>query len=508
MMIQFSSFPLVIFALVFVLTLMVKHWKKSRIQKLPPGPMKLPVIGNLHQLITGSSIPHVALKRLAGKYGPIMHLQLGEGSAIVISSPEAAEEVLKKHELVFAQRPSFFANDVAGYGNLGLFFAPNGSFWRHIRKICTVELLGARQVRSFKTLRQEEVESLTESIASTVGSSLNLSEKILQTTNSITSRAAFGNKCRDAVDFLAIIKEGNEFASGFDLPDLFPSLKFVPFVSRMKPTLENLKHRMDNVLDNIINEHKAKRTISDTDYSRGEYDILDVLLGLQDDSNNLECPITTTIIKAIVMDIFAAGTETTATTIEWAMAEMLKDPTVLEKVQAEVRRVLKGKKNISQEDINELHYLKLVIKETLRLHPPGALMPRESKEDCEINGYYIPAKTKAIINVWAIGRDPKHWDDPNCFKPERLHQSSINYTGTNFEYLPFGAGTRMCPGISFGVATIELQLALMLYHFNFKLSDGIMPEELDMTESCGFTAKKKHELRVIAIPAPFPSHLL
>ncbi|KAK3002495.1 hypothetical protein RJ639_022508 [Escallonia herrerae] len=500
MMIQFSSFP-VFFSVVFVLTLIVKHWKKSHVQNLPPGPMKLPLIGNLHQLVKGSSLPHVALERLAGKYGPIMHLQLGEGSAIVISSPEAAEEVLKKHELVFAQRPNFFANDVAGYGNLGLFFAPNGSFWRQIRKICTVELLGAGQVRSFKSLREEEVRNLTESIASTAGSSINLTEKILQTTNSILSRAAFGKKCGDADDFLAILNEGNELASGFDMPDLFPSLKFVPFVSRMKPTLENLKRRMDNVLDNIINEHKAKKAIANNGYTRGEDDIVDVLLRLQDDKRNLEFPITTTIVKAIIMDIFAAGTETTATTIEWAMAEILKNPAVLEKAQAEVRRVLKGKKNISEEDIHELHYLKLIVKETLRLHPPGALMPRESKEACEVNGYDVPAKTKAIINLWAIGRNPKHWDDPNCFKPERFHHSSISYIGTNFEYLPFGAGRRMCPGISFGVATIELQLALLLYHFDWKLSDGIKPEELDMTEAFGFTVKKKHVLSVIATPA-------
>ncbi|KAK3008494.1 hypothetical protein RJ639_014892 [Escallonia herrerae] len=164
-----------------------------------------------------------------------------------------------------------------------------------------------------------------------------------------------------------------------------------------------------------------------------------------------------------MQDIFAAGTETTATTIEWAMAEILKNPAVLEKAQAEVGRVLKGKKNISEEDIHELHYLKLVVKETLR--------------------------------------NPKHWDDPNCFKPERFLHSSISYIGTNFEYLPFGAGRRMCPGISFGVATIELQLALLLYRFDWKLSDGIKPEELDMTKAFGFTVKKKHVLSVVAIPA-------
>ncbi|KAK3033296.1 hypothetical protein RJ639_033227 [Escallonia herrerae] len=184
------------------------------------------------------------------------------------------------------------------------------------------------------------------------------------------------------------------------------------------------------------------------------------------------------------------------------MAELLKNPKEMAKVQAEVRRVLQGKIKIHEEDTRELRFLKLVVREMLRLHPPGALMPRESKEDCEINGFHIPRKTKPFINLWAIGRDPRHWDKPDCFVPDRFEESSVNYMGANFEYLPFGTGRRMCPGIAFGTITIELQLATMLYHFNWELSGGIKPEELDMTEAFGFIVNRRHPLNVIATPVP------
>ncbi|KAK2999555.1 hypothetical protein RJ639_023803 [Escallonia herrerae] len=201
-------------------------------------------------------------------------------------------------------------------------------------------------------------------------------------------------------------------------------------------------------------------------------------------------------------DIFAGGTDTTATTVEWAMAELLKNPKEMAKAQTEVRQVLKGKRKIHEEDTHELRFLKLIVRETLILHPPGPLMPRESKEDCEINGFFIPRKTKAFVNLWAIGRDPRHWDNPDCFIPKRFEESSVNYMGTNFEYLPYGIGRRMCPGIAFGIITIELQLATMLYHFNWELADGIRPEELDMTEAFGFTVNRRHPLKVIATPLP------
>lgn len=198
-----------------------------------------------------------------------------------------------------------------------------------------------------------------------------------------------------------------------------------------------------------------------------------------------------------------AGTETSSTTLDWAMSEMMRNPRVMKVAQAEVRQVFKGKNKIQETDIQELDYLKLIIKETLRLHPPGPLLlPRESRESCEINGYEVAAKTKLIVNAWAIGRDKEHWGaNAESFEPERFRGSWIDYRGSDFELIPFGAGRRACPGISFGMANIELPLAKLLYHFNWKIiADGVKPEELDMTEAFGAAVRRQNELKLIATP--------
>lgn len=199
--------------------------------------------------------------------------------------------------------------------------------------------------------------------------------------------------------------------------------------------------------------------------------------------------------------MFSAGSETSSTTIIWALAEMMKKPSVLAKAQAEVRQVLKEKKGFQQIDLDELKYLKLVIKETLRMHPPiPLLVPRECMEDTKIDGYNIPFKTRVIVNAWAIGRDPESWDDPESFSPERFENSSVDFLGSHHQFIPFGAGRRICPGMLFGLANVGQPLAQLLYHFDWKLPNGQSHESLDLTESPGISATRKDDLVLIATP--------
>ena len=180
------------------------------------------------------------------------------------------------------------------------------------------------------------------------------------------------------------------------------------------------------------------------------------------------------------------------------MSELVKNPRVMERAQAEVRSVFDGKGCVDEANLHELKYLKSVIKETLRLHSPvPLLLPRECSERCEINGYEIPAKTKVIVNAWGIGRDPKYWIEAEKFYPGRFLDGSIDYKGADFQYIPFGAGRRICPGITFGIANVELTLANLLFHFDWKLPNGDKPEELDMTESFGLSIRRKHDLHLI-----------
>ena len=209
-----------------------------------------------------------------------------------------------------------------------------------------------------------------------------------------------------------------------------------------------------------------------------------------------------------MQDIFAAGTDTTATALEWAMSELMKNPRVRKKAQAEIREAFEGKKTVNESDLDKLSYLNSVIKETMRLHPPvPLLLPRECSEQCNVGGYEIPIKTKVIVNAWALGRDPKHWYDAERFIPERFEgATSIDFKGNNFEYIPFGAGRRMCPGISLGLANMELPLAALLYHFDWELPNGMKPEDLDMNESFGAAVGRKNNLYLIPSPYDYSLH--
>ncbi|KAB1228273.1 Premnaspirodiene oxygenase [Morella rubra] len=446
------------------------------------------------------------LERLGGEIWTYHAIANGRGIGHNHSSPEVAKEVMKTHDLVFSNRPSTAAVDVLSYDRSGVIFTPYGEYWRQMRKICVMEFLSAKRVQPFRSIREEEVGNLIEFISLSGGLPINLTEKIYSLTNCITSRAAFGKKCKYEKEFISLIEEIIRVTGGFEVPDLFPSLKFLSLLTGMKAAVQEKHRKSDKILDGIINEHDMEgRTATSADESSNHEDLIDVLLKLQK-NGGLDYNITRNHIKAVTLDFVSAGSETTATTIEWAMSEMLRNPRVMEKAQAEVRRVLDGGRNIDETDIQKLDYLKSVVKETLRFHPPVALIMRNSREKCEISGYEIPSNMKVIINVWAIGRDPEYWIDAECFRPERFYCSSVDFKGTNFEFIPFGGGRRICPGISPALASIELALSQLLYHFDWKLPNEIKPEELEMSESMGLTIKRKNNLYLMATPwNPFPN---
>lgn len=197
--------------------------------------------------------------------------------------------------------------------------------------------------------------------------------------------------------------------------------------------------------------------------------------------------------------MFVVGTDTTCTLLEWTMAELIRNPKVMCKLQNEVREIGRGKSSISEDDLQKMQYLKAVIKETLRLNTPVPLLVRrESREDVKVMGYDIAAGTQVLINAWAIGRDPSLWDKPQEFRPERFVNSPIDFRGLHFEFIPFGAGRRGCPGIQFALVVNELALANLVHKFDFALPGGDRMEDLDMTEVSGITVHKKSPLFVVA----------
>ncbi|KAJ8572928.1 hypothetical protein K7X08_009439 [Anisodus acutangulus] len=377
------NFPMITSLFLIFVIITVKLWKKSKIQsKLPPGPRKLPFIGNLHQL--SSSLPHHNLRNLAHKYGPIMHLQLSEVSAVVVSSPQVAKQVTKTHDLILSNRPQILASEILGNNSPNLSFSPYVPIWRQLRKISVLELLSAKRVQSFESIREEEVENLLEAISLTPSQvSVDISKMIFSMTNNITAREAFGKKCKHKDEFIAAMKIITELSGGFDKPDIFPSYKILHSLSGVKPPIEKIHQMVDKILENII-EHKENRKEMISNMLHKE-DLVDVLLRVQE-SGDLDIPISSNTLKAVILEMFIGGTDTSSTVLEWAMSEMMKNPQVMEKAQSEVRKVQEGKSKITESELQLLDYMKLVIKETLRMHPPlPLLLPREAREKCEIS---------------------------------------------------------------------------------------------------------------------------
>ncbi|PHT36655.1 Cytochrome 71D6 [Capsicum baccatum] len=262
---------------------------------------------------------------------------------VVVSSVDMAREVLKAHDLAFALRPKLLSLDIICYKCTDIAFSPYGEYWRQMRKVCVMELLTVKNVRSFSSIRRNETTRLVEFIrSSTCGELINITEQISWYESSITCKAAFGELLKDQDKFIQILRELVELAVGFSVADIFPSIKILHVLSGLRKRILKVHKNTGAIVEDVINEHKKN-----------------IASGKKGN----------------------AGTETSGTTVIWAMTEMMRNPSVLAKAQAEVRETFKGKETFDEDVIEELKYLKQVVKETLRLHLPLALLvPRECRE--------------------------------------------------------------------------------------------------------------------------------
>ncbi|XVF49792.1 hypothetical protein PTKIN_Ptkin04bG0044000 [Pterospermum kingtungense] len=485
--------PLFLFLILLVSLLIWLKIAKGKKLNLPPSPPKLPIIGNIHQL---GKLPHRSLRDLSKKYGSLMFLQLGHNPTLVVSSAEMAREIVKNHDILFSSRPSSTAANILIYGCTDVAFAPYGEYWRQVRKICVVELLSLRRVHSFQLVRDDEVELVINQIrnASVKGEFVNLTEMMMAVSNNIVSRCAIGRKFEEEdgnIKFGQLARRVEILLVSFCVGDMFPYLKWLDVLTGLIPRLNATSRYLNAVTDKIIEERRASSLDQIT-----HMDFVSILLQLQKDGM-LEMDFTQDNLKAVILDMFVGGTETTSTTIEWAMAELLKNPDIMKNVQEEVRNVVGKKAKVDVNDINQMEYLKCVIKETLRLHPVlPLLVPRQTTASVKLGGYDIPSNTTVIINAWAIQRDPNWWEKPEEFIPERFENNPVDFKGQDFHFIPFGVGRRGCPGIQFGVASIEYLMANLLYWFDWKLPAGDIAENLDMSENRSLTVSKKYPLLV------------
>ncbi|KAH6795330.1 hypothetical protein C2S51_036316 [Perilla frutescens var. frutescens] len=479
-------------------------------RKLPPGPKPWPIIGNLNLL---GSIPHQSLHQLSQKYGEIMLLKFGKFPVVIASSPEMARQFLKVHDAVFASRPALAAGKHISYNYSDVSFAPNGPYWREARKIIMSEILNTKKLDYFEQIRIEEMRRFLFHLQSLSGKPVLLRDHLSRLTLSTICRMVLstdkyfteseeGEKSNivDMDELLEMMKEWFLLAGAFNIGDWIPwlsSLDLQGYIKRMKI----LRKKMDKFYGYVIDDHTARRAAAGNDYEKKDF--VDVLLQIVEDGTSHEVKLTRDCVKALIMNLLLGGTDTSATAVEWAIHEILKQPRLMKKAKEELERVIGRERWVEEKDFtnHELQYIDAIIKETFRLHPLGTLLaPHCAIEDCNVASYDISKGTTILINTWSIGRDPRVWDSPEEFLPERFIGKEIEMTGGNFALLPFGSGRRRCTGYNLALKIVRTTLANLLHGFEMKLVEGMRPQDICMDEVYGLATTPKHPISIIMEP--------
>ncbi|KAM7492069.1 hypothetical protein LguiA_034990 [Lonicera macranthoides] len=478
------SWPIILLLTLFLATtlpilsklLLHLHHPKKR---LPPGPKPWPVIGNLHQV---RHIPHRSFHSLSKIYGPLFHVRFGSRLVVVASSPHMAENFLKTHDILFASHPTTAAGKYTSYNYCDMAWAPYGPYWRYARKIYLTEIFSPKKLETYEYILEEENKSFIRHLYNVGRESVKLRKELTRYTLSSISRMVLGKKDFGTSVRIEELREMLDewfFLNGvFNIGDWIPWLGFLDlqgYVKRMKGEKE---------------------------------DMVDVLLKLANDPN-LEVKLTSDCVKGLIPDLLAGGTDTSATTVEWAILELLRHPNILKRATQELENVIGNQRWVQEKDFPQLPYIESIIKETLRLHPLTTLLPPHfAIEDCEIDGYDIPKGTTVFVNTWSIGRDPKCWDEPEEFKPERFlgKNANIDVEGRSFQLLPFGSGRMRCPGYRLGLKVVRSTLANLLHGFVWKLPNDIKAEDICMEEFYGLTTHPRVSLSLILEPR-LPLHL-
>nr|AGV40781.1 flavone synthase [Saussurea medusa] len=468
--------------------------KKNQNHRLPPSPPSLPIIGHLHHL---GPLIHQSFHHLSTKYGPLIHLRLGSVTCVVASTPDLARDFLKTNELAFSSRKHSLAIDHITYG-VAFAFAPYGPYWKFIKKMSTVELLGNQNLGHFLPIRTQEIHELLHTLMNKAKKreSVNLTEELLKLTNNVICQMMMSIRCSgtnsEADEAKNLVREVTQIFGEFNVSDFIWFCKNID-LQGFKKRYEDTHRRYDVLLEKIILEREEERRKEGKreDGNKGK-DFLDMLLDVLEDGK-AEIQITRDHIKALILDFFTAATDTTAIALEWMLVELIRNPKVLEIAREEIDHIIGNERLVQESDIPNLPYIQAIIKETLRLHPPIPMLIRKSIENVSVQGYDIPAGTMLFVNIWSIGRNPKYWESPLEFKPHRFLEednalkSSFDIKGQNFQLLPFGTGRRGCPGINLAMKELPVVIAGLIQCFEWNINEK---QVLDMDERAGLTAPR------------------
>ncbi|CAI9115912.1 OLC1v1016925C1 [Oldenlandia corymbosa var. corymbosa] len=500
--------PLLIIAL-HILTNRILH----KLQNLPPTPFpSLPFIGHLYLI---KKPIYKSLSNLAKQYGPVISLNLGCVPAVVVSSPSAVEECLVKNDIIFANRPKTLNAKYAGYNYTSLIWTSYGEHWRNIRRISSLELLSSNRIQLLSDIRVDEVRSLIRKLSRTASSTQSSAHDMKSScfdvsfnviTRMIAGKRYYGGDMNaeesgEAKAFHEIISQAAKLNPKVMVLDFLPFMRWFG-LNGVEKEMKNIQERRDKFMQSLIDEIRSNFTES----SGKKKTMMGTLLTLQQQEPDYYSDET---IKSLMLALLQAGSDTTATTMEWGMAHLIDNPDVLKKAQSEIDSIVAGQERlILESDLASLPHIRCIINETLRLHPPAPLLlPHEASQDCMVGGFKIRDGTLLFVNIWDIQRNPKYWDDPEKFIPERFEGSEIIGGGgkEGLKFLPFGLGRRGCPGNNLAIHILGFALGSLIQCFNWEMEDG---KAMDLTEGLGIPISKAQPLVAKCLPRPNMQKLL
>ncbi|WVZ63056.1 hypothetical protein U9M48_012726 [Paspalum notatum var. saurae] len=479
----------------------------DRRRRMPPGPIPLPIIGNL--LDVARELPHRSLARLARCHGPLMTVRLGTLVTIVASSPSTAREVLQTHNCSLTGRSPPDAWLALGHAANSVFILPPGQRWRTLRRIGTEHLLSARQLdgKRLRPLLRGAVLDLVRRVSelAAVAAPVEVGHAAFAAVMDLQWRAMFSAGLDGAA--ARVLQEASRESVKLSLKpnvsDFFPA-----FATADLQGMRRRFARVVAVVYRLIDEQIDRRMLDRRGAAGGcsparvEKDLLDVMLDMSErGKDDGAVTVNRDVIRTFLTDIFLATVDTISTTIEWAMAELLQHPDSMRKLQEELRRVLGSKADVEHSDIDRLPYLRAVIMETLRLHPVVPLVPNEAEETVEIMGHAVPKGCTVLVNLWAVHRDAGAWPEPDRFTPERflLRLQEAGFLGTTeFQFIPFSAGRRVCLGLQLATRMVHAMLGSLLHRFEWTLPQEVKENGIDMSENLGLTMVMATPLQAIA----------
>nr|XP_043615737.1 tryptophan N-monooxygenase CYP79A68-like [Erigeron canadensis] len=508
-----------IFLILFLLStftlLITKHKRVKHRPPLPPGPKPLPYIGSLITMVRNRPTFRWIHRMMDEMNTKIICIRVGNVHVIAVSGAKIACEFMKDKDEIFASRPDTMSSNLTSEGYLDTALVPMSDYWKQMRKILATEILSPSRFKWLKNKRDDEADYLIRYIYKQCETNVAITKGVMdvrsiarQYTSNVTKPMVFGSRYfgkGDAdggpgdediaySDSLVVIPF---YVFSFCVTDYFPWLRWRTDFDGHERILRNAlgvaRKYQDALIDERIQEWKyGART--------EENDLLDVYI-------NLRIPqLTSDQIKAQMIDLMLASFDNTSNCIEWAIAEMIKEPKIFDKVVQELDFVVGKDRLVQESDLVHLNYVKACLREAFRLHPVSPFnLPHVSTVDTIVSGYFIPKGSHVLLSRRGLGRDPEFWNDPLKFNPDRhiKGDNEVVLNDHNLHILSFGTGRRGCPGVLLGSTITVMLMARLVQGFTWELPPN--ETHVDLNENLQNLWKAKPLLAVVK--PRLPQHL-